>query len=233
MLQIAVCDDDRLMQEYLKQLIDRVVPASVDFYASGKELLESGRDYDILLLDICFQESAKDGRMNGIETARRLRENSDALIIFITASEEYVYDAYDVEAFHYLLKPIHEEKFFEVMKRAVEKASERQGQIPLVIKAKGVSKQIPREDIYYAESNARKIILHTKNGSFTYYEKMEGLEQKLGNGFFRCHRGYLVNLAEVAGYDRSSIVLKCGEKVYLAKQKYHDFVDVYMSYLTR
>lgn len=233
MLQIAICDDDPLMREYLKQLIDRVVSASVDFYASGNELLKSGREYDILLLDICFRKSGGDGRINGIETARRLREKSCALIIFITASEDYVYDAYDVEAFHYLLKPIHEEKFFEVMKRAAVKSIERQEQSPLIIKSKGESKRILREDILYAENDARKIILHTKNGRFSYYEKMEELEKKLGEGFFRCHRGYLVNFAEVEGYDRSSIVLKCGEKVYLAKQKYNDFVDAYMSYLTR
>ncbi len=75
--------------------------------------------------------------------------------------------------------------------------------------------------------------LHTKNGVVSYYEKMEALQQELGEGFYRSHRGYLVNLNEIAGYDRTSITLKCGDTVFLAKLKYNDFVAAYMDYLMK
>ncbi len=52
-------------------------------------------------------------------------------------------------------------------------------------------------------------------------------------GFYRSHRGYLVNLNEIAGYDRTSITLKCGDTVFLAKLKYNDFVAAYMDYLMK
>ena len=68
--------------------------------------------------------------------------------------------------------------------------------------------------------------LHTKNGVVSYYEKMEALQQELGEGF-------LVNLNEIAGYDRTSITLKCGDTVFLAKLKYNDFVAAYMDYLMK
>ena len=108
----------------------------------------------------------------------------------------------------------------------------KQAVLPLLIRVNGRGFEIPVADIFYGESDGRKIILHTKNGVYTYYEKMELLEQKLGNGFFRSHRGFLVSLKEVAGYDRTSITLKCRDTVFLAKQKYNDFVEAYMNYLT-
>lgn len=196
MLKIAVCDDESLIREYLKTIIHQVLHVEADLYAGGEELLEAKTDYDILLIDICLKKTSGENKINGMETARRLRDTSNAVIIFITALREYVYDAYDVEAFHYLLKPINEEKLREVLKKAAVKAGEKRTCVPLVIKADGIYHQIPIEDIFYAENDGRKIILHTAGGVFSYYEKMEVLEQKLGNGFFRSHRGYLVHLQD-------------------------------------
>ena len=96
--------------------------------------------------------------------------------------------------------------------------------------------KIPVNNIIYAENEARKIILHTKNmkeKTYCFYEKMEALERKLGDNFFRSHRGFLVNLQEIVRYDNTSIELKNGETVFLSKQKYNDFVTAYMNYLRK
>lgn len=233
MLKIAVCDDEKIIRRYLKSVIERELHVQAELYASGEELLEAEADFDILFLDICLDSSKKSDRIDGMETARRFRRRSDAILIFVTAMPEYVYDAYDVEAFHYLLKPICEEKLIEVMQKAAAKAGEKKAMPPLPIKINGKYLQIVVSDILYAENDGRKVVLHTKNGEFSYYEKMEALERKLGNHFFRSHRGYLVHLQEVAGYDRTSITLKNGDTVFLAKQKYNDFVEAYMNYLTK
>lgn len=233
MLKIAICDDDYLIREYLADVVSRELHTQAELYENGEALLEADTEYDIFLIDICLEKAADSGKINGMETARQLRQKSNGVIIFITALREYVYDAYDVEAFHYLLKPIDEKKLCEVLKKAAAKVEEKMASLPLLIKTNGAYRQIPIEDIYYAENDARKIVLHTKEGEISYYEKMEVLEQKLGAGFFRSHRGYLVHLQEVAGYDRSSITLKCGDTVFLAKQKYNDFVTAYMNYLMR
>ena len=232
MLQIAICDDEKQIREALKELTLSCVDAKIHLFADGEALLESEIEFDIILLDICIEEAAGH-KMNGIETAKRIRKNSDAVIIFITALKEYVFEAYDVEAFHYLLKPVDESKLREVLEKAAAKIEERKGMEPLTIKMNGVSKRVPIEDIYYAENDKRKIILHTRNGNDTFYGTMEDLEQKLGNRFFRSHRGYLVHLKEVESYDHTNIFLKNGEIVFLARQKYNDFVTAYMHYLTR
>ena len=138
-------------------------------------------------------------------------------------------------AFPYLLKRIDEQKFTEVMDRAICQIQSKKNVEPLVIKVGGNYVRIPVDDILYAENQARKIMLHTKSKKepYCFYEKMEVLEQKLGDRFCRSHRGFLVNLQEVARYDNSNIELKNGESVFLAKQKYNDFVTAYMKYLRK
>lgn len=232
MLQIAICDDDEQMRETLKKLTLSCIEAKIHQFAEGEALLKSEIDFDMILLDVCMEESGGH-KMNGIETARKIREKSNAVIIFISALKEYVFEAYDVEAFHYLLKPVDESKLREVLEKAAAKVEKRRGMEPLTIKMNGVCKRVPIEDIFYAENDRRKIILHTRNGNDSFYGKMEDLEQKLGNRFFRSHRGYLVHLEEVEGYDHTNIFMKNGETVFLARQKYNDFVTAYMHYLTR
>ncbi len=99
-MQIAVCDDEKNVRELLADKIRSLFPsAELALYPSGEALLLADTPTDILLLDI--QMPGKDG----MQTAREFRaKNRQAAIIFVTALEEYVFQAFDVEAFHYLVK---------------------------------------------------------------------------------------------------------------------------------
>lgn len=231
MLQIAVCDDEKTMGEYLKQLIQRRLGDDkeyrVEVFSKGQELLKEGKNFDIFFLDIDLKD------MSGMEMARNLRKDSDAVIVFVSALKEYVFDAFDVHAFQYLLKPIDENKFFEVLDMAIKECRPPKQSEPLVIRVKGIYRNIPRESILYAENEARKVVLHLKEEQISYYAKMSELEGTLGTSFFRCHRGYLVNLSAVGGYDTGTIRLKNGETILMAKQKYSAFVTAYMEFLRR
>ncbi len=231
MLQIAVCDGDEIMGEKLKQLIELRLQKEEGYrvwvFATGRQLLESGVSFDIFFLDIDLRD------INGIDMARQLRQESEAVIVFVTALKEYIFDAFDVQAFQYLLKPIDEQKFFQVLDKAVAECGSMKEAEPLVIRVKGVHRNVPKENILYAENDARKIILHLKGEQIAYYSKMSELEGLLGRRFFRCHRGYLVNLGAVKSYDTGSIQIKNGETILMAKQKYGDFVAAYMDYLRK
>lgn len=231
MLQIAICDDEKSMGEYLKQLIETRLADDkeyrVEVFSSGAELLKNGKDFDIFFLDIHLKD------MSGIDMARSLRQESEAVIVFVTALKEYVFDAFDVQAFQYLLKPIDEEKFYQVLEGALEECRPKEKPEPLVVRVKGIYRNIPKENIFYVENEARKVVLHLKDELISYYAKMGELEGILGGQFFRCHRGYLVNLNEVKGYDTGSIQLKNGEVILMAKQKYSTFVSAYMEFLRR
>ncbi len=141
--------------------------------------------------------------MDGIETARRLRERQDDIaLIIVMGNREYVFDALDLYAFHYLLKPVDENKFKEVLERTA-------GEV------------------------AKKVEIHTARSKdiIEIYAAMEELEGQLGEDFYRCHRAYIVNMAHITEYDNDSITMTNGDKVYLTKKKYGDFVKAYMWYL--
>ena len=54
--------------------------------------------------------------MGGMEATRILQQfNAETVIVFIIGIKEYVFEAFDVSAFHYLLKPIEKQKFTEVL----------------------------------------------------------------------------------------------------------------------
>lgn len=230
-MNVAVVDDEEIIRKQLKGLIDKQQAGFyTDVYGTGAELLAAGKQYDILFLDIQM------AGMNGIETARMFRkQNEEAVIIFVTGVKEYVFEAFDVAAFHYLLKPIEENKFMEIFDRAVKEAGKRKerGQEQFFVKTKNRNIILNHRNILYVESRGRKAEIHTTGEAIEIYASMTELESQLGQNFYRCHRGYLVNMAHITEYGSDSISLSNGESIYLAKERYNGFVKEYMRYLRK
>ncbi len=225
-MDIAVADDEKIIREHICGLIKKQYPEYNLFaYGTGEELLAAEKSFDIIFLDIHMEG------MNGIETAKILRKKSDdTIIIFITALKEYVFEALDLYAFHYLLKPIDEKKLSEVLKKAAEAVKHSKNN-RLFIKTKNIT--INQTNIIYIESRGKKANIHIigKNKPIEIYASMDEFEKQLGDSFYRCHRAYIVNMSHISQYDNESITVLNGEKVYLTKKKYGEFVKAYMWYL--
>ena len=235
-VKIAVCDDEKNIRSYLVSLIKRQdIECGIREYASADEYLADGREHDMIFLDIEMGDTDKD--MDGMGLARHIRgreEQKQPIIIFVTGYEKYVYDAFDVGAFQYLVKPVDEQKFTEVFSRAVEQilSEAEQRKKKLVIQYGGEGKAIPLNDIYYMESRNHNIVLFLKSGKLEYYAKIGDLEEELAGQFYRIHRGYLINLFHVVGYDRTEVRMANGDKLLLSRYKYDGFVQAYMDYLS-
>ena len=227
MLDIAVVEDEKVIRKYLCRLIQGQKPESrIEAYAAGADLLASGKRFDLVFLDIQMEG------MDGIETARKLRKSQEeTVLIFVTAMKEYVFEALDLYAFQYLLKPVDETKFAEVLERAVREAARKQEKHGLFIKTRNLT--LDQADILYIESRAKKLEIHTAGAdkAIEIYAAMDELERQLWEGFYRCHRAYIVNMAHITEYDNESITLTNGDKVYLTKKKYGEFVKAYMWFL--
>ncbi len=228
-MEIAIVDDEKMILGHIREMIENRKPdCNVTCFLSGKELLAAAKPFDIIFLDIQM-----DG-MNGIEAAKEVRKNNaDTVLIFVTGIKEYVFEALDIYAFHYLLKPVTEQKFTEVFEQALREAElrkmRRKKQLFINTRNKGIT--IDADNILYIESVSRKVEIHTIQEVIEAYGALGELETQLGRAFYRCHRGYLVNMAHIKEYKRDCITLTGGNIVYLSKKKYGEFVNAYMWYL--
>ena len=153
----------------------------------------------------------------------------------MTAVEEYVFQAFDVGAFHYIVKPIDDTKFADVLHRAVAELNSKVVEVKeaeekyVLINNSGVHTKVILDDIVYAEVFNRKIVIHKLNETIEYYGKLSDLEALAGDNFFRPHRAYLINFKYVEKYDATTIYLEQGTAL-MAKQNYPVFVKKYMKY---
>ena len=158
-MNIAVVDDEEVIREQINGFIKKRNPDfNTSDFATGEELLAAGTEFDIIFLDIQMEG------MGGIEAAKTIRQsNADRVIIFITGIKEHVFEAFDVSAFHYLLKPIAEQKFMEVLDRAIEEAGKRKGQKErqIFIRTKNQGYTLKRNSILYIENRGKKVEIHT------------------------------------------------------------------------
>ena len=235
MVKIAICDDEKNIRAYLSALVKKQgMECEITEYATAGDYFADGVEHDILFLDIELEGPGQD--MDGMKMARQIRGMEDTkqpIIIFVTGYEKYVYDAFDVGAFQYLLKPVDEQKFAEVFRRAAEQAAAytEQDKKALMIQYGGTGKTIPLRDIYYMESQNHKIAVHMKDGVLEYYAKMSDLEEELQGQFCRVHKGYLINLSYVDEYNKTEVTLTNGDKLLISKYKYEDFVKAYLRFM--
>lgn len=232
MLLIAVCDDIPIeCADIAKQIETILKQSNTDFiikkFFGGLELIQSRESFDIIFLDIKMPD------INGMELAKQIRKQGrQSLIIFITSASEYVFDAFDVEAFQYLLKPIQTDKLKNVLEKATKKMQIDANIDFLMISANRQIQKVFLKDILYIESIGRIIKIHCNNGTLETYEQIGILEDKLSDKFFfRCHKCFLVNLNFVDAFNKTEVRLENGEKIMLAKRRYEDFQKAILSYM--
>ena len=232
-MKIVVCDDDKIVREQIVALIkEQEQDSEIITFKSGEDIIKSQIDFDISFLDIEMNE------LSGIDVAKHIRKEQEkkggerSIIIFITGYREYMEDAFDVNAFHYLVKPVDEQKFYTVFNRALKEAAVKfeQEKKSVIVKCNGMQKRVLLKDIYYIESSNKKVVFHTKDGKIDTYGRMDDWETELGDSFYRCHRGYLVNLEKITAYNVDTIDLINGDSLILAQKKYSDFIKAYMRY---
>lgn len=207
MLIIGICEDKEAERNEIRDMLSRILFSKTEFqvrlFSSGGELLQAVEtksfDCDLLLLDIHMPEP------DGMALAHELRKRQvDVDIIFITRSQEHIFEGYTCKAFSYILKPCTMQRLSEELNRYLDELENTSECLNVSIQ--GTTRRIPLSDIIYIESNRRKIILHTEREQIEFYEKMEVIEQLLTDkGFLRCHQSYMVQKRRVSSFGRSGI----------------------------
>ena len=199
---------------------------SLRMFSGGEELLSYNGQIDILFLDIQMKD------MDGMETARKLRADKfRGFLVFITVLKEMVFQSFEVQAYDYLVKPVDDKQFEKTMERLY--ASMQNASEDSLLVQKGYEGRIIREDeIVFCEIIDRKIYLNLASGEVVdYYERIENLETKLNNRFYRCHRSYLINLKHLKGYKNGTACMDNGKEIPVSRLRSREFSGVVLQYM--
>jgi DNA-binding LytR/AlgR family response regulator len=218
--RIAICDDVPADLKYTSKLVsDWAATTSnyvtVETYLSAEAFLfqyAEDKTCDMLLLDIEM------GGMDGVRLSKTVRaENREVQIVFITGYMDYVADGYDVEALHYLLKPVSREKLFTVLERAAERL--KRNERALMLNCIGETARVPLYEISYLEVRQNYVTVHAK-AEYTVKKPLSEIEKELDDGFFRIGRSYIVNLRFISRITKTEAQLRNGSAVPLPRGLY-------------
>ena len=231
MIHIAICDDEKHMSDHIRSMISdffrkKNQEISLHMFSSGEELLSYNGQIDILFLDIQMKG------MDGMETARKLRADKfRGFLVFITVLKEMVFQSFEVQAYDYLVKPVDKKQFEKTMERlyaSMQNASEDS----LLVQKGYEGRIIQKDEIVFCEIIDRKIYLNLASGEVVdYYERIENLETKLDNRFYRCHRSYLINLKHLKGYKNGTAYMDNGKEIPVSRLRSKEFSSVVLQYM--
>ena len=218
--KIAICDDLESDRDYLKDLLNKWANdyshlLNVYTFSSAESFLfryEEAKDYDILLLDIEM------GLMDGVSMAKKIRQDNDTVqIIFITGYSDYIAEGYEVNALHYLMKPVKEEKLFSVLERAIEKINKND--VVLNMDSANGMVRVPIYQIRFAEVFGNYVTIHA-NDEVVVKMTLNEVDKLLDERFYRVGRSVLVNLNEVSRVTKTEIKLLDGTSIHLPRGAY-------------
>jgi two-component system response regulator LytT len=204
MIRALLVDDEAPARSELRYLLAGEAGVDVVGEAAGaQEALDLAR---ALAPDVVFLDVEMPG-LSGVEAAPLVRERADPpAVVFVTAHERYAVDAFAVEAFDYLLKPVDPDRLARVVERLRERSVENVlpvERVPVV--SAGGTELLDYDQVHYAQADGDYSRVHTYDRSYLCTASLGELEEKLPpSRFVRIHRSYLVNLGKVAGVRRTS-----------------------------
>lgn len=233
MLELAICDDEKIYQNDLKKILGTSLDLSgMDYciteFSSGEELIRkhSRTNFQIIFLDIEM------GTLNGMETAKKLRSmNRQTVIIFVTSHTDFVFQGYEVRALDYILKPYEPSKILSVLQTALNEL-ELSAEKYYVIEQRSGSIRVPLSRIKYIFSEKRLLHMVTEDGPYTFYGKLSDIEDALGEPFIRIHSRYLVNLKFVDKINGNK-VLAGGETLPISRSCKQEFSIAFAEYMLK
>lgn len=216
--RIAICDDEQPQIEYLISIVKEWSKANdhvceTRTFPSAEAFLfayEDDKEYDILLLDVEMKN------ITGVDLAKRIRqENKTVQIVFVTGYADYISEGYEVDALHYLMKPVSPEKLCSVLDKAahnLEKAEKR-----IRITHDRQVDFVPLSQITYIEVQKQYVLIQTVKKTYRMKCTLADMETQLDEYFYKCQRSFIVNLRYVSRINSDCVTLKNGAEVPISR----------------
>lgn len=240
-MKILICDDEALARQRLRAQLDEMnIHRVVAEAANGIEALARCEEFqpDIVLLDIRMPG------MDGIEAARHLAQwPQPPAVIFTTAYDEHVLQAFEADATDYLLKPIRKERLAQALAKASKLTRVQQARLQaLHTQLQGSSAQrthicayqrgnlvlVPIKEIIYLHADQKYVTVKHTGGEILIDEALKVLEQEFADCFVRIHRASLVARRFIVGLERDNegsffvVMQHCTEKLEVSRRHLAD-----------
>lgn len=231
MLRIAVCDDCPDFLEQVTALLnlwpDKPGTLNCECFSDGDALLRAHTEtpFDIILLDVIMP------LLNGIDTAKELRmQDKSVKIVFLTSSPEFAVDSYTVKANNYLLKPVDAPALYRCLDELY--ADIRQKARCIIVQSSSAAYRVELDSIEHIEAQNKHILFALSDGrTIESINPLYSLEGKLllSDGFFKCHRSYIVNLYQIDTYTAKEIKMRSGCRIPISRTCHKEFEEAYFS----
>lgn len=231
-MKIAICDDEKMDRRLIRYMLDAYlkeyrIECTIEEYDSGAGLLDAvskeAEKPELLFLDILMEH------MDGMDLARKIRgAGVRSEIVFITSSNGYAADAFEVQAFSYLRKPLEKERFREVMNRAMARIGFT-GSIEILCSR--VPETIYFSEIRWIETSGRQLVFHTESGEYSTYMTLAGVMEKLPAGSFaQISRFEVVPLARIRRIGEKEAEMDWGGVLMISRRYLADLQNAYDSW---
>ncbi len=212
-LKIAICDDEPFwldrMEKIVRNYFAKRYILEIQRYLSFEEILKT--EADVVLLDIRLQNES------GFTAAGKLNRRKQGLIIFCTAYEEYMFEAFTFRPFRFVRKMYLQKDLVQALKAAEEELNDASETI--YVKNGDMLLMLHKKEILYIEKKERYCYIYTtKNKQYKVRETIREMLIKLDDKqFIRAHRWLVVNLREVVGYERTDILLSNSKRINVSR----------------
>lgn len=218
MMNILICDDLRSDSDRLLRLIrDSRLDVNTVVFQSGYDTLDyfhTGAVVDVCFLDIVMPE------ISGVELASELRRGGyTGEIVFLTTSNDYAAESYDVNAFSYLLKPPTPEGVRGILQK-LEDARKKGDTEGILIKISKVSRNVLFRDISNVEVIKHYVYIRLTDGEeIELYATFGEIADQLlrDSRFVQCHRSFIVNMSEISSITDKEVTMRGGKKLPVSK----------------
>lgn len=239
-MRIAICDDLVEQTELIKK-------ATIEYFKTKQHAVEIDTfhqafsfldaydklPYDLVLLDIVMPG------LLGTDVAKEIRMKSDKTeIIFLTTSDEFAVEAFEVNASHYLLKPFKPDLFIKALDRVLLKIINKASKVIQVKGLKGIVHMVDKDTISHIESNVHHqyVFLIDQKQIETVQTLTELFNQlnDLSNGqFIMPYKGFIVNQHMIASIESHRLLLKSGVYIPIPRRTFHEIKQTYFDYMFR
>jgi len=233
MLRVAICDDMpeclQQTQALIHQWKGKPEYWHLETFPDGDALItaHTAQPFDIIFLDVVMP------LLSGMEAAREIRQfDRSVKIVFLTSSAEFAVQSYTVKADNYLLKPLSAGDLYACLDELYQDILENARCI--TVKSATSVHRIPFQSIEYIESQNKQVLFYLSgNTAISTAEPLYSLESRLllSDGFFKCHRSYIVNFHRIETYSQKEIRMRSGCRIPISRGCHKEFESAYFAFL--